>query len=154
MPQSLVARLVLAGIVGFVAIQAIRPDRTNPAFEPAQAIDAGGHVPADVALVLKRSCYDCHSNTTRWPWYSHIAPMSWGMANHVKEGREAMNFSNWNTYPPKQKMKRLESMCDEVRQGKMPLGSYLLLHGDAKLSEADWRLICDWSTDESDKVGR
>ena len=146
------AGLFLAGV--FLMAQLIRPDRTNPAGDPGAAVDAGGRLPSDVAAVFARSCYDCHSNATRWPWYSAVAPMSWGMVRHVTEGRHALNFSTWGAYPAAQKAKKLDVMCDRVRKGEMPLPSYLLLHRGARLSEADWHLICDWSADEADRISR
>lgn len=117
--------------------QAIRPERTNP---PASNPLAIGD--SRVESTLRRSCFDCHSNQTRWPWYSSVAPMSWQIASHVKEGREHMNFSDWNG---ERAAKRLGEICEEIREGKMPIQGYVLLHGDAKLSGADMDALCEWS---------
>jgi hypothetical protein len=153
MAASRITRVVLALAVLGAAAQFIRPARTNPPVDQAQTIEAVAQVPAPLAPVLRRSCYDCHSNETRWPWYSAVVPMAWGVANHVREGRAAMNFSEWGRYPVRKRTALLEKLCDQVREGQMPLGSYLLLHRDARLSESEWKAVCDWSMDEADRLG-
>jgi hypothetical protein len=154
MSSTLLKRIVLGFLIVVAGIQFYRPDRTNPPFDPARSVDATATVPAAIAEVLKRSCYDCHSSETRWPWYSAIVPMGWGVADHVNEGRSHMNLSEWGAYPPNKRVGILEKMCDEVREGRMPLKQYLWLHRDARLSEADWKSVCDWSMDEADRLGR
>jgi hypothetical protein len=146
-------RIVLGLALAFAGLQLFRPDRTNPPLDAAQSVQSAAAVPPEVGAVLKRSCYDCHSNETRWPWYSGVAPMAWGVANHVKEGRAELNFSAWGTYPVRKRVALLEKMCDEVREGRMPLKQYLWLHRDATLSEADWKSVCDWSMDEAGRLG-
>jgi hypothetical protein len=146
-------RIVLGFALVFAGLQLFRPDRTNPPLDAAQSVQSAAAVPPEVGAVLKRSCYDCHSNETRWPWYSGVAPMAWGVANHVKEGRAELNFSDWGTYPVRKRVALLEKMCDEVREGQMPLKQYLWLHRDATLSEADWKSVCDWSMDEAGRLG-
>ena len=153
MTSTLLKRIVLGFVIVIAGVQFFRPDRTNPPVDPARSVDATATVPAAVAEVLKRSCYDCHSSETRWPWYSAVAPMAWGVADHVIEGRSKLNFSEWGAYPPRKRVAILEKMCEEVREGGMPLTSYLVLHWDARLSEADWKSVCDWSMDEADRLG-
>lgn len=145
-------RLALGLLVVGLAVQFYRPARTNPPVDPARNVAATASVPTEVLAVLERSCFDCHSNETRWPWYSAVVPMAWGVANHVTEGRATMNFSEWGSYAPRKRVAMLEKMCDEVREKKMPLPSYLLLHPGARLAEADWQAVCDWSMDEADRL--
>ena len=152
MTSSLLKRIVLGLVVVFAGMQLFRPDRTNPPVDSAQAVKATATVPPEVDAVFRRACYDCHSSETRWPWYSGVAPMAWGVADHVEEGRAAFNFSQWGAYPVRKRLAILEKVCDEVREGKMPLKQYLWLHRDATLSEADWKSVCDWSTDEADRL--
>ena len=152
MTLSLLKRIALGLLLVVVAIQFYRPARTNPPVDPARLVTTTATVPAEVSAVLARSCYDCHSNETRWPWYSAVAPMSWRVIDHVDHGRSHMNFSEWGTYPVKKRVELLEKMCDEVREGEMPLKSYLLLHPGARLIEADWKVICDWSVEEADRL--
>ena len=152
MSSTLLKRILIGLVVVVAALQLFRPERTNPPVNPAQAVQAGAVVPPDIDAILRRSCYDCHSNETRWPWYSGVAPMAFGVVEHVTEGRSEMNFSQWGTYPAKKRTELVEKMCEEVREGKMPLKQYLWLHRDATLSEADWKSVCDWSADEADRL--
>ena len=152
MPGSRAKRLAFLVLVIVVAIQFYRPARTNPPVEQAQVVTAAAKVPAEVAAILKRSCYDCHSSETKWPWYSTVSPMSWLVISDVNHGRSHFNLSEWGTYPAKKRSDILDNMCDEVRTGEMPLKRYLLLHRDAQLAEGDWKLICDWAGEEADRL--
>lgn len=97
-----------------------------------------------VGAILERSCGDCHSNQTRWPWYSSIAPVSWIMSRDVTKGRAKLNFSEWTQEPKSMNARR--EICDAVSDGSMPLRAYTLLHRDARLSEPDVDLICSWAS--------
>ena len=136
-------RLKQAAIV-FVAVlvtaQLIRPDRTNPPTDESRSIQANAAT-AEMVTVLDRACRDCHSNATIWPWYTEIAPVSWLMAYGVKEGRRAVNFSEWAAYPADQQRALLMLSCQDVSQGKMP-GPYTLLHPEMRLSAHDVQSIC------------
>ena len=137
------ALLVCLGVA--LAIQVIRPPRTNPPVDPAAAIATHVTIPPPVQAILTRSCYDCHSNETRWPWYSGLAPISWFVISHVNGGRLAMNFSDWSAHSPQRTGPPLGDVCKEVQGGDMPLSTYLLMHGDAKLSSEDIALLCAWT---------
>ncbi len=138
--MNLKLRSALLGVVVVGALmQTVQPDRSNPAAKgPLSA-------PPEVMNVLKRSCYDCHSNESRWPWYSYIAPASWFVANHVKEGREHLNFSDWTTMDAAKQMHASSEILEVLDRGEMPLKSYLLLHGDAELSATDKALLRSWA---------
>jgi hypothetical protein len=136
--------LVLA--VAFLAIQFVRPARTNPPIDATKTIEAAGIVPADVHAILDRSCADCHSNKTVWPWYARVAPVSWLLADDVKDGRKELNFSEWGTFKPRRKARKLDELCDQVKDKKMPLKKYLFLHPRARLSDADRARLCEWAT--------
>lgn len=138
-------RIGIALIVLFVGIQAVRPDLTNPPVHPAESIAATGMVTPQVARTLERSCYDCHSHQTAWPWYSQIAPVSWWLNDHVREARSHLNFSRFATYEPKKQEHKLEEICHEIKEGEMPLESYLPLHPRARLSDADRQALCQWT---------
>jgi hypothetical protein len=139
----------------FIAAQFIRPDLTNPAADPALTIHATAQVPPEVASILKRSCFDCHSNETVWPWYSHITPVNWWMVkSHIEHGREHYNFSEWGKKEIKDRDHLLEEICEEVEANAMPLPSYLLAHSDARLSDAQKRAICDWTKAERQRLAQ
>jgi hypothetical protein len=96
-----------------------------------------------VGAILDRSCQDCHSNRTRWPWYSHVAPVSWIVSKHVSEGRELLNFSEWANQAPSAGERTM--ICGAVSAGLMPLPEYTVIHRKAKLSKRDVETICDWA---------
>src|SRR5580765_3896715 len=134
--QATVAVAVL-----FAAAQLIRPDRNNPPTDPSRTIQAHAGTTSELAAVLDRSCRDCHSNSTVWPWYTRIAPVSWLMARGVAEGRKAVNFSEWAAYSPEQQRMLLGMSCDDATCGKMP-GPYTLLHPETWLWAQDLETIC------------
>ena len=143
--NKLIRYAVIAWLGVLVCIQFIRPARTNPATDASHTLAATMTVPAAAQGVLERSCRDCHSNDTRWPWYSNVAPMSWILIDHVNSGRRHFNYSEWGTYPPDKARKVLHDICEETKQGSMPVGSYTLVHRDARLSEADVQTLCAWT---------
>ena len=142
--------IVLA--VAFIAIQFVRPARTNPSIDPAQTIGSQTQMTADVASILDRSCRDCHSNKTVWPWYTQVAPISWWLANHVNEGRHDLNLSEWGKLARDRQDRKLRQICDEVQDGQMPLSSYLPMHPTAKLSDQDRKTLCDWTDKERERL--
>ena len=142
----------IALAVLFTVLQFIRPARTNPPVDESRTISAHTQIKPEVAAILDRSCNDCHSNQTRWPWYSNVAPISWFVINHVNDGREQMNFSDWAQYDRSDQENYLKKICREVKSGDMPINSYLWLHGDARLSSEDVKTLCDWSNNESQRL--
>lgn len=138
-----------AAAVVALAIQCVRPDRTNPPTNPADAITAHLAVPAEARQVLDRSCRDCHSNETQWPWYSQVAPVSWWVIEHVNHGRSHFNYSAWNTYDRERRAELLDRSCALAKGRDMPLGSYLLMHGSARLSPEDIAVLCRWTRNAS-----
>ena len=135
-------RIAVSGLVllvALIAIQFVPVETSNP--------PVTGDVPTSPAVkaVLRTACYDCHSNETQWPWYSHIAPLSWLLARHVREGRAELNFSTWNQYGTQQQVKKLKEGWQEVAEGEMPPWFYLRVHRDARLSAADRALLRQWA---------
>jgi len=145
------ATLVVAGFL--VVGQVIRPTRTNPPIDPLKTLAASAHVPADVVASLDRGCHDCHSSGTVWPWYTNVAPISWWIVHHVNDGRRHVSFSNWADLDLRGKAKKLGDICEQVERKEMPMTSYLLIHRDAELSDAERQAICDWTKTEQAKLG-
>jgi len=141
------SRFVIVGIAMavIVAIQLIPVGPRDPAVSPSLSIYETQPVPASVRNVLQRSCADCHSNQTVWPWYSYIAPVSWIVANDVHRARGKMNLSEWGTYPPKKRADRLEMICDQVLNDEMPEGAYALVHRNARLTQEERETVCNWT---------
>ena len=140
--------------VAFGAAQFRVPARTNPPFELSQTIEAMIAVPSDVHAILTRACADCHSDQTEWPWYSHVVPVSWFVAGHVRDGRRRINFSTWVRpgHEPVDSIDRLKAICREVRGGGMPLRSYKLIHWNSWLAAGDVETICAWSEAEQKRL--
>jgi hypothetical protein len=114
-------------LIVLIGIQFVPAERTNPQIEDEVEWDA-----SETRELAQRACFDCHSNETEWPWYSYIAPISWRVTEHVRHGREHLNFSEWNR--PNEDLEEIKEMVEE---GKMPLWDYLLMHSDAKLSDEE-----------------
>lgn len=141
--------IVLAVI--FVGIQFVRPARTNPPIDMAQTIWTHTQM-GEAGKIFSRACKDCHSNNTEWPWYSNVAPVSWWVIDHVNHGRSHLNYSEWAKLEPADQIKTLQEICDEVTDGNMPLPSYLPMHPNARLSEEDKKIICDWTEAERKRM--
>lgn len=143
---------VLVLFLAFIAIQFIRPDFTNPPIAAEKTLEATTAVPEPVGKILNRSCSDCHSSKTVYPWYAQIAPSSWFLADHIKDGRRELNFSEWGNYESRRKRKKLDEICEQVKEREMPLPSYLWIHWGAKLSDDEIKTLCDWTESEKTKL--
>lgn len=152
MLKKILKIVTLVLFIGFVVIQFIRPDFTNPSVNAADTLENSTQLPDNVNQILSRSCADCHSNETKYPWYSKIQPSAWFLKDHIDEGRHELNFSVWNTYEPRRKKRKLDEICEQIESREMPLPSYLWIHGDAKMSDEDIKTLCDWTKAESAKI--
>ena len=133
-------------IVILVGLQFVQPERTNPAEEaPIVVTD-------DVAAIMQTSCNDCHSNKTVWPWYSKVSPVSWFIADHVNTGRRHLNFSVWENYPEKRKLRKLDEIMEEVKEGEMPLPVYTPLHEGADLTDSEKKTLLTWAQASMDSL--
>jgi hypothetical protein len=126
-------------VLALIAIQFVPIERTNP------PVESDVPAPAELKSVLGRSCYDCHSNETRWPWYARVAPVSFLIANDVKEGRRQINFSVWNQYTENRRARKFKEIVEQVEGNKMPQWYYVFVHPDAKLSAGDKEMIISWA---------
>ncbi len=136
---------ILIGLVAIlVIIQFFRIDKTNP--EVIAENDFINMVQPDenIQAILKTSCYDCHSNETKYPWYTNIAPISWWVKDHINDGRKHLNFSEWGTYKEKKQKHKLEECFEEVEEGEMPMESYLIVHGEAELNTEQKEELVTW----------
>lgn len=145
---------VILLFVAFLAVQFYRPAKTNPPIVEAETLEATTWVPEAVERILRRSCNDCHTNNSNYPWYSHVAPMSWGVIDHINEGRQELNLSTWATYDTRRKKHKLEEICEMVTSGEMPHYQYLWIHRDARLSDEDKKILCDWTEIEKAKLSQ
>lgn len=148
-------KIFLGLFVVFLAMQAIRPARVVSVatpFSETNDITVLHPAPPEVRQILATSCYDCHSNHPRYPWYAEIQPVGWWLASHIKDARKHLNFSEFGAFPVKRQLKKLEEICDEVQDRGMPLKSYTFIHREARLTPAQMTALCDWAEAAHDKL--
>ena len=129
--------LILAAVI--LLAQIFRIDKNNPPVQSDISTDLEAHA------LLRRACYNCHSNETVWPWYSNVAPVSWLLASDVKEGRSHVNFSEWGTYSSAVQSHKLAAIAEEVLNAEMPPWYYTLVHAKARLNQAEQRSVENWA---------
>ena len=109
-------------------------------------------IDGELAITLRQACYDCHSMESRYPWYTYVTPVSWFVFGHVEKGRKELNFSEWSTMSQRRQLRKLEELVEEVGEGEMPLPSYTLIHGEARLTAAQRQAIGEWAKELSRKI--
>lgn len=141
----MIKKIALALLAVLVIIQFFRPEKNDDEIIIAENdITKKYNTPEVIHQILVTKCYDCHSNSTEYPWYANIQPIAWWMANHINEGKRELNFSIFKTYPEKRANHKMEELLEVVNDGSMPIDSYLWMHGNAKLTEQDKSLINAW----------
>lgn len=133
-------KILIVLLIVIVIIQFIRPERNLGKRETENTI----FVNAQVGSILQNSCYDCHSNYTNYPWYTNIQPIGWWMNNHVKEGKDELNFSEFESYSLKRRLHKLEEIKEMVEEDEMPLPSYTFIHRDALLTAEEKEILYKW----------
>jgi hypothetical protein len=150
--MKLIKKILWGLLIVFILIQFIRPAHNKSTGKLETDVTKMIAVPENVLNIFKNSCYDCHSNNTRYPWYVNIQPVGWIMANHIKEGKQNLNFSEFGKYSNRKQANKLRSTAESIKDGSMPISSYTILHTDAKLSEEDKKLITDWALHAKDSL--
>ncbi len=150
--MKLFKRILLVLVILLVIIQFIPCKLPQTNHDTKNDIIANGLVNDETANTIKASCYDCHSNQTHYPWYSRVAPVSWLLTSDVKEGRGELNFSEWNSYDKRRKIRKLGDIKEQVEKGDMPIPIYTLIHRNTKLNETQKALIMKWSDELATKL--
>ena len=147
-------RTILAGLLILVIELAARSNARLPEhpIDPGAGVNAGARVPAPVMSTLRRACFDCHSDETRWPWYSALPVAFWLVRRDVKGGRGHLNFSRWTEYNRFDRADLLDKVCEMTTNRRMPLWQYRLAHKDARLTTADIAALCAWSQEEAARL--
>ena len=140
MPSRRVLAIGIAVVAGLLLVQLIPVDLRNP------PVEAEVQASPDARVLLRRACYDCHSNETVWPWYARVAPMSWLVVYDVHRGRESINFSTWMTYAPRRRDELMRESADEIAESEMPPWYYRLLHPEARLTNEEVATLGAWAT--------
>lgn len=150
--MKLLWKIFLGLLAGFIIIQFIQPARNrNEAVSPTDLARIF-HVPADVQSSLRSACYDCHSNNTSYRWYSRVQPFGWLLADHIRKGKEELNFSEFGSYSRRRQVSKMSGIAGSVRDGSMPLRSYSMMHKRARLSDGEKALLIDWATKMKDSL--
>lgn len=136
--------IALILLIGFVGIQFVPTDLNQSDTVPKTDFLLVNNTQENISAILQESCYDCHSNNTKYPWYNKVQPAAWFLENHIKDGKEELNFNEWDTYSNRRKNSKLKSIISQVKDDEMPLVSYTLIHKDAKLSKSEKTLIIDY----------
>lgn len=139
-----IKKVLIGLLVIFLVIQLIHPARNIGGQDMPNDISRVVAMPAQVRGILKKSCYDCHSNHTDYPWYTYVQPIHWLMNSHIKAGKEELNFSEFATYSRRRQQNKLRSVANSLKDGSMPLSSYTLIHRNAILTETEKTLIVNW----------
>lgn len=148
-------RLVGLGLIAvLLVLQFFQPESNNTPFIPEQDMLEVLAPPQPLADLIRKACYDCHSNQTVYPWYNKISPVSWYLYKHIKKGKEDLNFSDYGLLDKADKIGAFADFCDVLDAGTMPLQSYLLIHKNARLSQEERENLCNWSEKEALKVMR
>jgi hypothetical protein len=145
--------IIIGGIIlFFIVIQFFQPEKNDKLLDPQNDIVFVLEMPTPVKKKIVDACYDCHSDKTAYPVYNRIAPVSWFMANHIRNGKSHMNFSQWATYDKKKQIKLLTAICEELTHGEMPLKSYVFMHSKAVFNKKEIEDICQWTDDASARL--
>lgn len=137
-------KAIIALVVIIIVIQFFGIDKTNPTADMSKDFIEIYNPPTTIAEMIKSSCYDCHSYHSKYPWYANVAPVSWIVKNHINDGRRHLNFSIWTDYKEAKKEHKIQECIDEIKSEEMPLKPYLLLHDEAKLTEAQKNELVNW----------
>lgn len=131
-------------VVGFIGIQFVPVNLNQSNITPKEDIILYYNPPAEIADLLKNSCYDCHSNNTVYQWFNKIKPIYWLMEVHIKDGIEELNFNEFATYSKRRQKSKIKSIISQIKDDEMPLGQYTLMHKSAILSDQDKVVITKW----------
>lgn len=145
--MKIVKIIAIVLLVAFVGIQFVHIDLNQSDSVPKTDFMLVNDVPNDINNKLQVSCYDCHSNNTKYPWYNKVQPVAWFLEDHIKEGKAELNFNEWDDYSNRRKNSKLKSIINQIENGEMPLDSYTLIHGNAKLSKSEKKSLIEFISD-------
>lgn len=142
---KIIRPILVVLLIALIIIQFFRPQKNAGEEIAANQIAAVQNIPENVQQILKVSCYDCHSNTTKYPWYSNFQPVAWFLNDHIVEGKKEVNFSEFGTYRIYRRYKKLKEIQKQIKEDEMPLYSYTLIHRDAVMDTVQKLAVIDWT---------
>ena len=145
---------IIVLLVILVALQFFQPAQNQNVQVQKSGLSSVTNIPPNVQAILQNSCYDCHSNNTRYPWYASIQPGAWWMASHIKEGKEELNFDEFKNYSKRRQLSKLKAIQGAVEDQTMPLPSYLLIHRGASLSLSEQKILTEWTDNVRNEISK
>ncbi|MEO9511403.1 MAG: heme-binding domain-containing protein [Flavobacteriaceae bacterium] len=143
--MKIAKKIAIALLIVLVGMQFYRPSKNTATGDYVAVFESETKPNNEVKAILQSACYDCHSDHTNYPWYNNIAPISYWLDDHIEEGKEHLDFSNWENYSAKKKDHKLDELIEEVEEGKMPLKEYTWTHKEAKLTEDQKSALMAWA---------
>lgn len=138
--------ILLTILILVIGIQFIQPVHNYSKVKSNSALDRLYEIPDSINHLLKIACNDCHSNNTRYPWYSTLQPLGWMVDHHIRKGKENLNFDEFANFSERTRRNKLKAIVNQIRDGEMPLKSYTWMHLDAQLSESEKQMLINWFT--------
>lgn len=142
--MKILKKIGLVLLVVFLIAQFFGPEKNDGDIKSVDVFIAETNPPAEVHKILKESCFDCHSNKTKYPWYNSITPVNYWLSDHVKDGKKHLNFSKWSEYSLKKKEHKMDELHEEVEEKEMPLNSYTWVHSEANLTQEQIAAVVAW----------
>ena len=139
-------------LLAFILIQFFQIDKINEPINQGVDFLTIKNTPEPIAKLIKNSCYDCHSNETKYPWYSNVQPVGWFLKSHFEDGRKHLNFSKFATYEPKKQAHKLEEAAQLIENKEMPLDSYTIVHTEANLSNENRKILVEYLKKEETEI--
>lgn len=148
----MIKKILLFLLAALIVIQFIHPKPNKTKADQPNFIGKTFSIPEDVKTILGKACNDCHSNNTRYPWYSNIQPVDWWMNGHIKKGKKGMNLDEYTNKRLRYQYHKMEDFVEQVKEGDMPLNSYTWIHKDAILSQAEKNTLINWANSVMDTL--
>ncbi|KQC28817.1 heme-binding domain-containing protein [Flagellimonas eckloniae] len=143
--MKVIKKIGIVLLIIFIGMQFYRPEKNTASGDYLAIFEAETKPNESVKEILKTTCYDCHSDHTEYPWYNNVAPISYWLDDHIRDGKKHLNFSDWQNYSAKKKDHKLDELIEEVEEGKMPLDEYTWTHKEAKLTENQVKTLLEWA---------
>ncbi|QHI36565.1 hypothetical protein IMCC3317_19280 [Kordia antarctica] len=150
--MKIIKIIAIIALVVLVGIQFVPTERNQSDSIPKTDFMLVNNVPNNIKKMVQVSCYDCHSNNTKYPWYNKVQPVAWFLEGHIKEGKAELNFNEWDSLSNRRKKSKLRSIIKQIESGKMPMNSYTFIHGDAAFSDIEKQEMIQWMTQLKDSI--
>jgi len=149
---TIIKKILIGLSAAVLVIQFIHPDKNISNTVTADDFNNIYPIPDSVQIILKRACYDCHSDNTIYPWYNKIQPVAWWLDHHINEGKKELNFSEFGKRPLAKRAKKIRKIAKEIQKGDMPLDSYTWIHKDAILTETEKNMVINWANNLAQQI--